>query len=91
MDSISRTQIEYIRCDFNTITYEERHVSLENQVVSRKDICRYLGSMLCRDIDKGISQWMRWRQTFDVLYDNRIPQKFYRMTIRSATLFGAEC
>jgi hypothetical protein len=35
-----------MRCDFGTTTYEEGDVSLEGQVVHRKDTFRYLGSML---------------------------------------------
>ena len=42
-----------MRCDFGTTTQEEEDVSLEGQVVPRKDTFRYLGSMLQRygDID----------------------------------------
>uniref|UniRef100_K3Y0J0 Reverse transcriptase domain-containing protein n=1 Tax=Setaria italica TaxID=4555 RepID=K3Y0J0_SETIT len=43
---LSRTKTEYMRCDFGTTTHEEGDVSLENQVVLRKDTFRYLGSML---------------------------------------------
>uniref|UniRef100_K3XSG9 Reverse transcriptase domain-containing protein n=1 Tax=Setaria italica TaxID=4555 RepID=K3XSG9_SETIT len=34
---LSRTKTEYMRCDFGTTTHEEGDVSLERQVVSRKD------------------------------------------------------
>ena len=40
-----------MRCDFGTTTREEEDVSLEGQVVPRKDTFRYLGSMLQRDGD----------------------------------------
>ena len=43
---LSRTKTEYMRCDFGTTTQEEEDISLEGQVVPRKDIFRYLGSML---------------------------------------------
>ena len=44
---LSRTKTEYMRCDFGTTTtQEEEDVSLEGQVVPRKDTFRYLGSML---------------------------------------------
>jgi hypothetical protein len=43
---VSRTKTEYMRCDFGTTTQEEGDVSLEGQVVPRKDTFRYLGSML---------------------------------------------
>ena len=43
---LSRTKTERIRCDFGTTTREEEDISLEGQVVPRKDTFRYLGSML---------------------------------------------
>ena len=46
---LSRTKIEYMRCDFGTTTREEEDISLEGQVVPRNDTFRYLGSMLQRD------------------------------------------
>ena len=74
-------------------------MSLEGQV---KDTFRYLGSMLQRDgdINADIShrikaRWIKWRQVSSILCDKRIPQKlkdkFYRMVIRPAMLYGAEC
>jgi hypothetical protein len=53
----SRTKMEYIRCDFGTTTHEEGNVSLEGQVMPRKDTFRWLGSMLQRykDIDEDVS------------------------------------
>ena len=61
-------RLEYMRCDFGTTTREEEDVSLEGQVVPRKDTFRYLGSMLQRDgdIDEDVSHrikagWMKWR------------------------------
>ena len=66
---------EYMRCDFGTTTREEEDISLEGQVVPRKDTFRYLGSMLQRDgdIDEDVShrikaRWMKWHQTSVVLY-----------------------
>jgi hypothetical protein len=39
--------------------------------------------------------WMKWRQASGILCDKRMPQKlkdkFYRMAIRPAMLYGAEC
>ena len=43
---LSRTKTEYMRCDFGTTTREEEDISLEGQVVPRKDTFRYLGSIL---------------------------------------------
>jgi hypothetical protein len=44
-DFITTTH-EYIRCDFITTTHEKEDVILKDQVVPRKDIFQYLGSML---------------------------------------------
>jgi len=99
---LSRTKTEYMRCDFGGVVQEEGDVSLEGQVVPKKDTFRYLGSMLQRDgdIDADVSHrikagWIKWRQASGILCDKRVPQKlkgkFYRTTIRPAMLYGAEC
>ena len=91
-----------MRCDFGTTIREEEDISLEGQIVPMKDTFRYLGSMLQRDrdIDEDVSHtikagWMKWRQTSGVLCEKKVPQKlkdkFYRMTIRLAMLYGTEC
>ena len=77
-------------------------MSLESQVVSKKDTFRRLGSMLQRDgdIDANVSHrikagWIKWRQASVIVCDKRVPQKlkgkFYRTAIRPAMLYGAEC
>ena len=99
---LSRTKTKYMRCDFGTTTREEEDISLEGQVVPKKDTFRYLGSMLQRDgnIDEDVSHrikagWMKWHQASGVQCDERVPQKlkdkFYRTAIRPAMLYGAEC
>ena len=99
---LSRTKTGYMRCDFGTTTREEKDISLKDQVMPKKDIFRYLGSMLQRDgnIDEDVSNrikagWMKWRQASGVLCDKRIQRKlkgkFYRTAIRPAMLYGAEC
>ena len=35
---LGRTKIEYMRCDFGAIIREEEDISLEGQVVPRKDM-----------------------------------------------------
>ncbi|KAG2582388.1 hypothetical protein PVAP13_6KG108005 [Panicum virgatum] len=95
---LSRTKTEYMRCDFGA-THEEGDVSLEGQVVPKRDTFRYLGSMLQRDgdIDEDVSHrikagWMKWRQASGILCDKKVPQKlkgkFYRTAIRPAMLLG---
>jgi hypothetical protein len=39
---LSGTKTKYMRCDFDTTTYEEGDVSFECQVVLKKDTFRYL-------------------------------------------------
>ena len=91
-----------MKYDFGTTTPEKEDISLEGQVVPRKDTFRYLGSMLQRDgdIDEDVSHrikavWMKWRQASGVLCDKRVPQKlkdkFYRTAIRPAMWYGVEC
>jgi hypothetical protein len=97
-----RNKIKYMRCDYDTSTHREEDVSLEGQVVPRKDIFWYLGSMLQRDmnIDEDIryrikARWMKWRLAYDVLCDKRVyhiislKDKFHRMAIKPAMLYGA--
>jgi hypothetical protein len=71
-------------------------------VVPKKDIFRYLESMLQKDgdIDEDLSHrikviWLKWRQVSGVLCDPRmllkLKGKFYRTVIRPAMLYGAEC
>jgi hypothetical protein len=71
-----------MRCDFDNATHEEREVSLEGQVVPKKDTFHYLGSMLQKDgdIDTDIcyrikAGWIKWCQASGILYDKRAPQK----------------
>jgi hypothetical protein len=82
-----------MKCDFSGTTQEEGDVRLDNQVVPKKDIFHYLGSMLLKngDIDEDISNrikvgWLKWRQASDVLCDPRVPLKLkgklYRTAIR---------
>ena len=77
---VSRTKTKYMRRDFGNATHEEGDVSLEGQVVPKKDIFRYLGSILQRDgdIDTDVShrikaRWIKWRQASGILCDKRVP------------------
>ena len=51
---VSRTKIEYMRCDFGRATHEEGDMSLEGQVVPTNDTFCYLGSMLQKDGDVDV-------------------------------------
>jgi hypothetical protein len=95
-----RSKIEYMKCDFSAMGYEDGDVSLDGQVVPKKDTFCYLGSMLQKegDIDEDVSHrikagWLKWRQGAGVLCDPWVPHKlkckFYRTAIRPAMLYGA--
>jgi hypothetical protein len=90
-----------MKCDFSATT-QEGDVRLDGQVVPKKYIFHYLGSMIQKDgdIDEDFSHrikagWLKWRQVFGVLCDSRVPlklkDKFYRTAIRPIILYGAEC
>jgi hypothetical protein len=54
---VSRSKIEYMKCDFSATTQEKWDVRLDGQVVPKKDTFRYMGSMLQKDgdIDEDVS------------------------------------
>jgi hypothetical protein len=62
---LSRTKTEYMRCDFSATRHEEGDVSLDGQMVAKKDTFRYLGSMLQKDGD--IDEDVRHRISADWL------------------------
>ncbi|GER42042.1 sorting nexin 1 [Striga asiatica] len=83
-------------------THDDGDVSLDGQVVAKKETFRYLGSMLQKDggIDVDVRHriatgWLKWRQASGVFCDKRVPQrlkgKFYKTAIRPTMLYGAEC
>jgi hypothetical protein len=99
---LSRSKMEYMKCDFSATTKEEGDIRLDGKVVLKKDTFRYLGSMLQKDgdIDEDVNHrikadWLKWCQASGVLCDPRVPlklkEKFYRTAIRSVMLYGAEC
>jgi hypothetical protein len=81
--------------------HEDGDVTLDGQLVARKESFRYLGSMLQKvgDIDEDIRHristgWLKWRHASGILCDKvsqKLKGKFYRTTIRSTMLYGAEC
>jgi hypothetical protein len=54
---LSRSKTKYMKYDFSATTQEEGDVRLDGQVIPKKDIFRYLGSMLQKDgdIDEDLS------------------------------------
>ncbi|GER38520.1 1-deoxy-D-xylulose 5-phosphate reductoisomerase [Striga asiatica] len=83
-------------------SHDDGAVTLDGQVVAKKETFRYLGSMIQNDggIDGDVRHriavdWLKWRQASNVLCDKRVPQrlkgKFYRTAICPAMLYGAEC
>ena len=58
---LSRNKTKYMICNFGTTTREKEDISLEGQVVPRKDNFRYLGSILQRDgnIDEDVSHTIK--------------------------------
>jgi hypothetical protein len=79
---ISRANTEYLRCDFSGVGCENGDVSLEGQIVPKRDTFRYLESMLQSngDIDDDVRHRikagrMKWRQASGILCDKKVPQK----------------
>jgi hypothetical protein len=54
---LNRSKTEYMKCDFSATMQEEGDVRLNGQMVSKKDIFHYLGSILQKDgdIDEDVS------------------------------------
>jgi hypothetical protein len=83
---VSRTKTEYMRCDFGNATRGGKGEFGMLQKDGDIDV------NICHTIKVG---WMKWRQASSILCDMRVSQnlkgKFYRMAIRPAMLYGAEC
>jgi hypothetical protein len=71
-------------------------------MVSNKDTFHYLRAMLQKngDINENASHiikadWLKWRQSSDILCDPRVPlklkSKFYRTAIQPTMLYETEC
>ncbi|KAG5604823.1 hypothetical protein H5410_026315 [Solanum commersonii] len=72
------------------------------QIIPKRESFKYLGSVIqdSGDIDEDVTHrigvaWMKWRLASGVLCDKKIPSrlkgKFYRVVVRPALLYGAEC
>ncbi|KAG5575700.1 hypothetical protein H5410_055834 [Solanum commersonii] len=94
---------EYLRCNFSDVVEEaEVEVRLATQTIPKRESFKYLGSVIqgSGDIDDDVTHrigvaWMKWRLASGVLCDKKIPSrligKFYRVVVRPALLYGAEC
>ncbi|GJN23525.1 hypothetical protein PR202_gb11181 [Eleusine coracana subsp. coracana] len=85
---LSRAKTEYMMCEFSVTRHEDGDVSLNGQLVAKKDTFRYLGSMLQKDgdIDEDVRHrisagWLKWRQASGVLCDKRVPQKLKALLV----------
>jgi hypothetical protein len=58
---LSKSKTEYMKCNFSATTQKDGDVSLDGQVVPKKDTFRYLGSMLQKDgdIDEDVSHRLK--------------------------------
>ncbi|XP_070057852.1 uncharacterized protein [Nicotiana tomentosiformis] len=100
---LSRTKTEYLKCKFSgEIQLGEGEVRLDSQVIPRRGIFKYLGSIIQggREINEYVTHcigagWMERRLIFGVLCDKKVPPKlkgkFYRVVVRPTMLYGAEC
>ncbi|KAF3670131.1 Mitochondrial import inner membrane translocase subunit TIM44-2 [Capsicum annuum] len=78
VNRLSRTKTEYLECKFSDLTLgDEENGEIDEDVTHR--------------IGAG---WMEWRLTSGVLCDKKVPpklkDKFYRVAVRLAMLYGAE-
>uniref|UniRef100_A0A1S3ZRK0 Reverse transcriptase domain-containing protein n=1 Tax=Nicotiana tabacum TaxID=4097 RepID=A0A1S3ZRK0_TOBAC len=100
MDVLSRHIQGEVPCDETHDADVE--VKLDAQVIPKRASFKYLGSIIQgnRQIDEDVTHrigagWMKWRLASDVLYDRNVPLrlkgKFYRVVVRPAMLYGAEC
>ncbi|WMV36283.1 hypothetical protein MTR67_029668 [Solanum verrucosum] len=100
---LSRTKTEYLGCKFSDgLDETDVEVRLAAQVIPKKESFRYLGAVIqgSGDIDDDVTHrvgaaWMKWRLASGVLCDKKISPKlkgkFYRVVVRPALLYGAEC
>ncbi|KAH0467473.1 hypothetical protein IEQ34_004711 [Dendrobium chrysotoxum] len=97
-----RSKTEYMECNFSNNRPSEGIVTLADQVINKSTRFRYLGSIVQSDgdIDGDIISriqvgWLKWRNASGLLCDRKVPLKlkgkFYKMVVRPAMLYGAEC
>ncbi|KAF3629887.1 hypothetical protein FXO37_28720 [Capsicum annuum] len=100
---LSKSKTEYLECKFNDVRQEDEVVvRLDSQTLCKMDSFKYLGSMIQGngEIDEDVSHrigagWMKWKLASRVLCDRKVPPKlkgkFYRVAVRPAMFYGAEC
>ncbi|XP_070030106.1 uncharacterized protein [Nicotiana sylvestris] len=97
---LSRTKTKYLKCKFSDGTHDaDVEVKLDDQVISKRASFKYLGSIIQanREIDEDVAHriragWMKWRLASGILCDRNVPlrlkDKFYRVVVRPAMLYG---
>ncbi|KAI0502544.1 hypothetical protein KFK09_017497 [Dendrobium nobile] len=91
-----------MECNFSINRFCGVFVTLSDQVINKSTHFRYLGSIVQSDgeIDGGIISriqvgWMKWRNASGLLCDRKLPlklkEKFYKIVVRPAMLYGAKC
>ncbi|KAH0462579.1 hypothetical protein IEQ34_010154 [Dendrobium chrysotoxum] len=95
---LSRSKTEYMECNFNNNRPSEGIVTLRDQVINKSTGFRYLGSIVQSDgdiISRIQVGWLKWRNASGLLCDRKVPlklkRKFYKMVVRPAMFYGAEC
>ena len=100
---LSRSKTEYLHCSFSAeVGGAVNEVAIEGESIPKVDKFRYLGSIIQEngDIEEDINHrirvgWQKWKNASGVLCDKRIPLRLkgrvYRMVVRPALLYGAEC
>src|SRR4051812_42173312 len=93
---------KYLICNFDHDRHDNDSMTIDSVEVSKCEAFCYLGFIIQRnggikdDVDHRIKAgWMRWKMTFEVLCDKRVPIKLkakcYKAIVRPAMLYATEC
>jgi len=99
---LNRSKTECLRREFSGVEGDGGEVTMCGVVVPRVEKLKYLGSFVEErgGIDEDSSHrirggWKKWKKTSGVLCDEKIPlrwkERVYRMVVRPALHYGAEC
>ena len=100
---LSRSKAEYLHCWFSVGDGGvEDGVIIGGVVIPSAERFRYLASIIKEDgeIDEDINQrikigWQKWKNASKLSCDKKIPlrlkERVYRMVVKLALLYGAEC